>query len=104
MKIMTLEPRFFTQEFVLLETKDDTIINTFNDNVVPISYEVYEKDGIHYYVLYIKFKKKYTNQVIDILQKVKNKLLLTGYTDYDEQSDKLFKSIFGDSTEGIIEI
>ena len=104
MKVMALEPRLFTQEFVLLETKNDTIINTFNDNDVPISYEVYKKEGIHYYVLYIKFKKKYTNNVIEILKNVKNKLLLTGYTDYNEQTNILFKSIFGDSTNGIIEI
>ena len=104
MKVMTLEPKIFKQELILLETKDNTIINTFNQNSIPLSYSIYEKDNLSYYVLYIKFSKKYMSQILDILKIIKNKLLLTGYTDYDEKTDELFSSIFGDSQDGIIEL
>ena len=44
------------------------------------------------------------NQILDVLKTIKNKLLLTGYTDYDEKTDELFSCIFGDSQDGIIEL
>lgn len=100
MKIMPLETRMFKQEFVCVDSDTAIIEKALHEYHVPVKYDVYVKPGLkRYRVLYLCFNKKYTATIIGILGTLKNKFLLTGFTDYDDVSSDILHSIFKKSDE-----
>ena len=102
---MALETGVIKQEFVCIDTKTNVILNELCKYPISIKYVTYEKEDVkNYKILYIKFNKKHTAHIIGILSSVKNKILLTGFRDYDDKSDEILSSLFGDTKDGIIEV
>jgi len=53
----------------------------------------YQKDGMNYLIIFCKVRKRDKEEFLEALKELKNKMLLLGYTDYQDFCEELSKNI-----------
>lgn len=80
----------------VLDVPDNTILKHIQDSGYVKKCRVYENPKERYFMLKLTVKEKLLKNFLKDLTKAENKLLLRGYEDYEEESERILKNIYGE--------
>ena len=85
----------FSLHYAYIDSHNYLADSLFNKRDIPVKFgDEMVRQGDKYRIIFCKVKKKYKEQFEKAMQELTNKMLLCGYTDYEEFCKKFKEEVY----------
>ena len=89
-----LKPGLFHQNYVFFDVEQYCADNLFIQHKIKVTFlSEYQKEYIPYLAIFCKVKKRDTLQFEAIMKELANKMIICGYTDYEQFCERFINDI-----------
>lgn len=86
----------FRKNYLFFDTDDYHADQIFIRHGVPVKFgREMKKDDNPYRIIFCSIGKKYEDEFYKCMDELGKKMLITGHTDYYENADEVYRTIFG---------